>query len=154
MFDARGRSAIARGAPCDFERIVGRAWIDVGAAPAHRALVLDGPAPTTWFEQAAGGAVVRHLSGEPFASALGAAAHLADPRAPWTLVDGALEIGADGARLLDAAARGSKPRKRDVLEIALAPGRYRLARREADGAVGGGGEAHEYRVELWRLTRS
>lgn len=154
VFDARGRSAIARGAPCDFERIVGRAWIDVGAAPAHRALVLDGPAPTTWIAQGAGGALVRHLSGEPFASALGAAAHLADRRATWTPVDGVLKIGADGARLLDAAARGSKPRKRDVLEVALAPGRYRLARREADGAVGVAGEALEYRVELWRLTRA
>jgi len=154
VFDARGRSAIARGAPCDYERIVGQAWVDVGAAPAHRALVLDGPAPTTWIEQPAGGALVRHLSGELTASALGAAAHLADPRAAWTPVAGVFEVGADGARLLDAAARGKKPRKRDVLDIALAPGRYRLARREADGAVGVGGEAQEYRVELWRLTRS
>ncbi|MBK9031414.1 MAG: hypothetical protein IPL61_08765 [Myxococcales bacterium] len=154
VFDARGRSAIARGEPNDYERIVGQTWVAVGAGKAAaQALVLDGPAPTTWLASPDGGAVVRHLNGDQLvASALGAAERLGrGGRAGWTAAPGTLVVGADGARLLDAAARGARPRKRDVLELALAPGRYQLERGEADGAVGVGGEAQEYRVELWRL---
>ncbi len=152
VFDDRGRNALLRGDECDYDRLPTSENVLVRIGDGRAALLPPSLATTFVNVGSSEGIVVQLHSGDgidlAIASALGARA------SDWRPTKRVLEIGRAGALVLDAAARGARPKKGEVVDVPLPRGRYAIAHASLEGALLREGRRCPYIVEAHRLRRS